>query len=128
MRLPAVMALAATLLASAFPAQAALVRGLYEASIPVRSQHPELRETALRDALEIVLVRVVGTRALPQPALDLLSRASSLVQGYGYESAAGGGRDLRLRATFDARAIETALRGHVRRPERSPSPTRCRAA
>src|SRR5688500_18507192 len=111
MRLPVCLALAGALFATAFDARAVAVRGLYEASIPVRNQSPDLREAALRQALEIVLVRVVGTRALPQPALDLVPRASSLVQGYGYESAAGGGRDLRLRAQFDARAIESALRG-----------------
>jgi uncharacterized protein len=109
-RLALCLALAGALSATAFDARAVTVRGLYEASIPVRSQAPELREGALRAALEIVLVRVVGTRALPQPALDLLPRAASLVQGYGYESVAGAGRDLRLRAQFDSRAIESALR------------------
>jgi hypothetical protein len=110
MRLPACLALAGVLLATAFPAAAVPVRGLYEASIPVRSQAPELRDAALQQALETVLVRVVGTRALPQAARDLLPRASSFVQGYGYESS-GAGRDLRLHARFDARAIEAVLRG-----------------
>ena len=109
MRLTACLALAGAMLLAAAPASAVPVRGLYEASIPVRGQGPDAREPALRQALEIVLVRVVGTRALPTGALDLLSRASSLVQGYGYESI-GSGRDLRLRAQFDARAIEAALR------------------
>lgn len=109
MRLPVYLALAGVLLVTAFPAAAVPVRGLYEASIPVRNQGAELRDGALRQALEIVLVRVVGTRALPPAALDLLPRASSFVQGYGYQSA-GGGRDLRLHAQFDARAIEAALR------------------
>ena len=109
MRLSVFLALAFVLLAAAFPASAVPVRGLYEASIPVRNQGPDAREPALRAALETVLVRVVGTRELPQPALDLLGRASSFVQGYGYDSS-GSGRDLRLRAQFDARAIEAALR------------------
>ncbi len=108
-RLAVCLALAGALPATAFPAAAVPVRGLYEASIPVRNPGPELRDGALRQALEIVLVRVVGTRALPQAALDLLPRASSFVQGYGYESP-GAGRHLRLRARFDARAIEAALR------------------
>jgi hypothetical protein len=85
------------------------VRGLYEAAVPVRNQSPEARGPALQQALEAVLVRVTGTRALPMAAMDLLPRAGSLVQGYGYE-AAGPGRDLTLRAQFDARAIEAALR------------------
>src|SRR5687767_9930866 len=103
------LALAAALLAGALPASAVPVRGLYEAAVPVRNQNPDLREPALREALAAVLVRVVGTRSLPVAAQDLLPRANSFVQGYGYESA-GTGRELRLRAQFDARAVEGALR------------------
>jgi hypothetical protein len=84
------------------------VRNLYEATVPVRNQGPEAREPALQQALEVVLVRVTGARMLAPGALDLLSRASSFVQGYGYEG--GAGRDLRLHAQFDARAVEGALR------------------
>ncbi|MGH8482692.1 MAG: DUF2066 domain-containing protein [Nevskiaceae bacterium] len=102
-------AIAGVLLGSALPAAAAPVRGLYEASVPVRNQSVEARGPALQQALEAVLVRVVGTRMLPAPAYDLLPRASTLVQGYGYETA-GPGRELRLHAQFDARAIEGALR------------------
>ncbi len=109
MRLSPALALAAALLGSALPAAAVPVRGLYEATVPVRSQGPETRDPALRQALEQVLVRVVGTRELPPAALDLVPRASSFVQGYGYEST-GTGRELRLHAQFDARAIEAALR------------------
>ena len=109
MRLTAPLALAAVLLGSALPAAAVPVRGLYEASVPVRGQGPETRDPALRLALEQVLVRVVGTRELPPAALDLVPRAASFVQGYGYEPV-GTGRELRLRAQFDARAIEAALR------------------
>ena len=105
----AALAFAAALLGGATPAAAVPVRGLYEASVPVRGQGPENRDPALRLALEQVLVRVVGTRYLPPAALDLVPRASSFVQGYGYEPT-GTGRELRLRATFDARAIEAALR------------------
>ena len=109
--LPRALVLAGALLAGASPAAAAPVRGLFEAAVPVRNQSVEARGPALQQALEAVLVRVVGTRYLPAPAMDLLPRASSLVQGYGYESA-GPGRELRLRAQFDARAIEAALRSH----------------
>ena len=109
MRLSACLVVAAVLLAGMLPAAAAPVRGLYEAAVPVRNQSVEARGPALQQALEAVLVRVVGTRALPAAALDLLPRAGGLVQGYGYESA-GPGRELRLRAQFDARAIEGALR------------------
>jgi hypothetical protein len=103
------LALAGALLGSALPASAVPVRGLYDASVPVRGQGPETRDPALRLALEQVLVRVVGTRDLPPAALDLVPRAASFVQGYGYEPT-GTGRELRLHAQFDARAIEAALR------------------
>ena len=103
------LALVAVLLGSTLPAAAVPVQGLYEASVPVRKQGPDARGPALQEALEIVLVRVVGTRALPAPAQDLVPRATSFVQGYGYETV-GAGRELHLRAQFDARAIEGALR------------------
>lgn len=103
------LALAAALLGSAQPAAAVPVRGLHEAAVPVRNQGPDARGPALQDALRVVLVRVVGSRVLPVGAQDLLPRATSFVQGYGYETV-GPGRELRLRAQFDARAIEGALR------------------
>ncbi|MGQ0585602.1 MAG: DUF2066 domain-containing protein [Gammaproteobacteria bacterium] len=103
------MVLAGVLLASAGAATAATVRGLYEASIPVRDQNAGARELALQQAFEQVLVRVVGSRELPPAALDLVPRANGFVQGYGYETV-GPGKELRLRAQFDARAIEAALR------------------
>ncbi|MGH8442921.1 MAG: DUF2066 domain-containing protein [Nevskiaceae bacterium] len=109
MRLPVYLALAGLLLGLAGPTAAAPVRGLYEASIPVRNQDADARELALQQAFEQVLVRVVGSRDLPPPALGLVPRASGFVQGYGYETV-GAGRELRLRAQFDARAIEAALR------------------
>lgn len=103
------LALAAVLLGGTVPAAAVPVRGLYEAAVPVRSQSPDARGPALQDALRAVLVRIVGSRTLPIEAQDLLPRATGFVQGYGYE-AVGAGRELRLRAQFDARAIEGALR------------------
>ena len=105
MRLSRILALAGVLLAAAPPAPAATVRGLYEAAVPVRNQSPDARGPALQQALEAVLVRVTGRRVLPFEAADLMPRAGSLVQGYGYETA-GPGRDLYLRAQFDGRAID----------------------
>lgn len=105
MRLPACFA-ALALLAS-LPAAAVPVRGLYEASVPVADQGPALRESALRRALQVVLVRVSGQRN--PGASTVLDRAGVLVQGYGYETAPGGS-GLRLRAQFDSRAVDAALR------------------
>lgn len=109
MRLPAFLALAAALAAPAPVALAVPVRGLYEASAPVADQGAPAREPALRSALQQVLVRLVGQRQLPEAALALLPRASTLVQGYGYETAPAT-RELRLKAQFDGRALEAALR------------------
>jgi uncharacterized protein len=100
---------ALALLSAALPAAAVPVRGLYEASVPVADQSPQLRDSALRRALEVVLVRVTGQRNPAATAGSVLSRATMLVQGYGYE-AAPGGAGLRLRARFDPRATDAALR------------------
>jgi hypothetical protein len=107
MRLPIAIA-ALALLAAALPAAAVPVRGLYEASVPVSDQNPGLRDAALRRALHVVLVRVTGQRD-PAAAASVLERATVLVQGYGYETSPSG-TGLRLRAQFDPRAVDAALR------------------
>lgn len=107
MRLSACIA-ALALLAASLPAAAVAVRGLYEASVAVPDQSAGQREPALRRALENVLVRVTGQRH-PGAALGVLDRANVLVQGYGYEKEADG-KGLRLRAQFDPRAVDAALR------------------
>jgi hypothetical protein len=107
MRLSACFA-ALALLLSALPATAVPMRGLYEASVVVPDQSPQQREPALRRALESVLVRVTGQRH-PGVAASVLDRANVLVQGYGYEKDAAG-TGLRLRAQFDPRAVDAALR------------------
>lgn len=88
---------------------AAVARNLYEAGVPVADQAAETRGPALRAAFETVLVRVTGMRVLPAEAAALLPRANEFVQGYGYEAAPAGG-GLRLKAQFDARAVDAALR------------------
>ena len=107
MRLSACFA-ALALLAATLPAAAVPMRGLYEASVAVPDQSPGQREPALRRALESVLVRVTGQRH-PGAALGVLDRANVLVQGYGYEKDPDG-KGLRLRAQFDPRAVDAALR------------------
>lgn len=107
MRLTACLAAAALLLA---PSARAVPVQLYEASAPVADQTPETRDPALRRALQIVLFRVTGTHLLPPEAeTNLLPRASTLVQSYGYETPASG-QGLLLHARFDARAVNAALR------------------
>lgn len=110
MRKNAALPLALALALATFATLAAPVRGLYEARVPVPDQSPGLREQALRQALEAVLVRVTGSRSLPAAdAATLLARASNLVQGYGYEPSASG-QGLQLKAQFDSRAVDALLR------------------
>ncbi|MBI3171831.1 MAG: DUF2066 domain-containing protein [Hydrocarboniphaga effusa] len=110
MRKNSVSALALVLALAAFPSLAAPVRGLYEARVPVADQSPQLREPALQQAFEAVLVRVTGNRSLPATeAATVLARAGKLVQGYGYETSADG-QGLQLKAQFDARAVDALLR------------------
>lgn len=93
------------------PAAAAPAQGLYDASVPVPDQSPRIREQALQQALEAVLVRLTGDRRISAnpAALPILSRATALIVGYGYEPAPGGAQGLQLRAQFDPRALEAAL-------------------
>lgn len=109
MRKNAVSAVALALALAAFQAFAAPVRGLYEARVPVPDQSPQPREQALQRALEVVLVRLTGSRTLPAEAVAVLARASQLVQGYGYETSASG-QGLQLKAQFDSRAVDALLR------------------
>ena len=84
------------------------MRELYDAMVPVADQSPRLREPALRQALEIVMVRVSGMRDFASSTgAPLLDRANALLQGYGYESGTAG---LQLKARFDPRAIDRSLR------------------
>ncbi|MFA5938494.1 MAG: DUF2066 domain-containing protein [Sinimarinibacterium sp.] len=79
----------------------------YEARVAVADQSPALRETALREALRTVIVRVSGDDA-EFAASDLLGRAQQLVQRYGYEREPDG--SLVLVAGFDGRALESRLK------------------
>jgi uncharacterized protein len=92
------------------PASGAPVRGLYEAAVAVPDQSVQAREQALSEALLSVLIRVTGNRelALEPAAQPVLARATALVVGYGYETSPAGAS--LLRARFDPRAVETALR------------------
>lgn len=102
-------ALAAVVAAGSGPAAAVPVRDLYAGTVAVNDQSAAQREKVMRQALETVLVRVTGDRnfASGRGAL-LLDRPNAFLQGYGYEAVPGGG--LQLKARFDSRAVDTALR------------------
>ena len=102
-------------------AHAAEVEGLYETEVLVTSQGRDERNAAIRMALDEVLVRVSGDRNTPR--LDALRglyrRSLQLVQQYRYRAlprGAGlssdqpGGMSQVLWVSFDAAAIDQALR------------------
>ena len=102
-------------------AHAAEVEGLYETEVLVTSQGRDERNVAIRMALDEVLVRVSGDRNTPRlDALQGLYRRSlQLVQQYRYRAlprGAGlsgdhpGGMSQVLWVSFDAAAIDQALR------------------
>lgn len=98
------------LLAPAAPA--AEMDDLYVGTVPVPDQSAGARQEALRGALEPVLVRITGDPAiLRRQGVDaLLEKAPEWVQRYGYEDGGGDDDSLRLRARFDATAVQNALR------------------
>ena len=77
------------LLCANLTAHAAVVTGLYEASVPVPDQSAAARHVALQQALAAVLVKVTGERSAGGvPALaGLLQNPSQFLQQYRYEQA-----------------------------------------
>lgn len=101
----------AVLVFAVFAAPGSAVAGsnLYQALVPVSGSGDDGRNAGLRDALAAVLVRIGGDRRLPYQAeaQPILDRAAALAQGYGFEKSDHGPQ---LRAVFDARAVDAALR------------------
>lgn len=89
---------------------AAAVDNLYTGEAPVPDQSSQARAEAFKQALSKVLVRVSGDAdaARTQAGRAILDDAKSLVQRYGYEKTAKD--ELHLRARFDARRVDGALR------------------
>lgn len=77
------------LLCASLNAHAAVVTGLYEASVPVPDQSAAARRVALQQALAAVLVKVTGERsAAGVPALaNLIQDPAQFLQQYRYEQA-----------------------------------------
>ncbi len=81
----------------------------YEARVAVPDQSAPARDRALQEALAQVVDRVSGDGAA-RAANTLIARAPHLVQRYAYEVDPAT-RQLQLVASFDARSIESQLRG-----------------
>jgi len=79
--------LAACLLCMGYMAHAAVMPGLYEASVSVPDQSAAARTLALQQALAAVLVKITGDRTAPRlPALaDILKDPSQFLQQYRYQ-------------------------------------------
>lgn len=107
-RFPSAVALAAALLLAAGALPAAT--DLYDADVPVDAQDDATRAAAVREALDRVLVRMLGSR----DAFDLRDAAEAVgnperfLQRYGFHRDAEG--QLHFTARFDAEALEQALR------------------
>lgn len=114
-------------------ASAEVVKGLYEASVPVNSQSREERQQALQTALSEILVRVSGRQevasGLPLPEIEVaLSHPSRYAQQFRYrrvpqaeEAETGEAQEQVLWVRFDPAAIDGLLRrsglpvwGHTR--------------
>ena len=106
------MCMLATLLAAGMAAVAQ--QGLFEATVPVVSQEPEQRASALRTALGEVLVRLTGDQSiLADPGVQsILKSPGDFVEQYRYFAAPGdeAQETLQLRVGFNADALQQALR------------------
>ncbi len=79
----------------------------YTVRVPIEQDDARTREAALREALALVLEAVVGRK---DAAFDsLLPRATQWAQQYGVVARADG-EGLEMKARFDPKAVEEALR------------------
>ncbi len=97
------------------PTSAMRMHNLYQVSVPVTSQQPEVRAVALQQALQIVLIRASGNAAIASvPAIkQRLSNADNLVEEYSYitnPAPAPANQPWRLQVSFDATAVQNMLR------------------
>lgn len=105
-------------------AQAVVIKDLYEALIPVKSQARKERQEALREGLVQVLIKVSGSTALivgEDPVVEMaLEKPNSYIQQYRYRavqagsiSSTGSTRTERvLWVKFDEKAINKLLRNN----------------
>lgn len=102
------------LLLASEPLYAAPVSDLFQARVDAAGRDAAARDTALRQALQQVLVRVTGSSRLvgEASARPLLQEPGRFVEQYRFEDVvdAGGGEQLRLWAQFDGVALEREIR------------------
>lgn len=109
-----VIVLVASLLAAVFPADAARVNGLFEASVDAAGREDKARDAAFGAALEQVLVRLTGSREALQAgnASGLLANPGRFVEEFRYSEtpAQDGTRQLQLWVQFDGVSLSRELR------------------
>ncbi|GAC14541.1 DUF2066 domain-containing protein [Aliiglaciecola lipolytica] len=90
-------------------ASAAVVEGLYNASVIVTDQSANAQKKAVKQALAEVLVKVSGNRALlaDDEVKTYLNRAENILLSYAFESTPDG---LLYKAEFDTNKVESLLR------------------
>jgi uncharacterized protein len=88
-------------------AHAGQVSGIYQAKVPVQAQTQAARDAAFKAALETVLIKATGDRAIMNrpAAKDLQASASRYVQQYGYREIA----PMMIWIKFDGAALQAAL-------------------
>jgi hypothetical protein len=114
-RLIRLMMTAAVLWLALQPVSGVHGQDLFEAEVPVTSQQPDERYSAMRQALADVLVRVTGQRELlhSDRARLLLDDAKRHVQQYRYFTVPDSTPPrLMLRVRFDGEGVRRALREH----------------
>lgn len=95
------------------PLRAEVVENLYRAEIPVENQDPEVRLTAIGQAMREVLVRASGqAMILGVPAIDTaIGQPTRFVDRYRYQiRKLPEGDQLEVRVQFDEKAINKLLR------------------
>lgn len=93
----------------------AVIPGFYQASVPVADRSANVRQQALREALEILVIRVAGDPQVTARAgtAGLLGQPGRFVQQYQYVAAPAESpaeAQLQLAVVFDGRALEQAMR------------------
>ncbi|MDD7805671.1 MAG: DUF2066 domain-containing protein [Endozoicomonas sp. (ex Botrylloides leachii)] len=92
--------------------QAQQVAGLYKAEEAVQSQSDEVKQEAMKQAFEEVLIRVTGeTKHLENSTLkEALNTPDTYVKGYSYRRDTVGAKQLYLDITFEPEAVNRLLR------------------
>ena len=93
-------------------AQAVVVRGLYEAEVPVSDQSASNRKKNMAAVLRVVLIKLTGDRQVPSRngVTELLLNADQYVQQFEYRTKEEDKQQLTLWARFNSASLDKILR------------------